>query len=662
MLFLISFILPVTSFAADKDTTPKIIISADKSSVNIGDTVTITVEADYTDEVTVNLSSNPTTNTTFSENNFIIGAPASGHTNSEQVNFSSSANGAFVIQASATNDYNTTILSQPIIIKVGNVANAGSLTPTVSKTPVDINESSVITVVVPNKDPGVELYFETNGGSLDKKTCTPINNGFCSCITGSDGSCNVSFSSSTEGLFTIDCLAPAPHTNYVCAPVAVKVAKPAMPAVSTITDYYPLAPLPGVGTCTTDSSGKQTCVVKTGPNCDANGKNCTPGPGFAGYLNALITLFIGICAILAMIMIVMGGIEYMTSELVSSKEHGKETITHAILGLLLALGAYALLNTINPDLLNINLSGLQQVTITIAPGQIAGDSGNPSTFNSTDLSGSGVTCTKSGGESSIIPTAISFVGKVTYSLTWPFGWNPTDKTIYSNCSTWVNQVYDCVGLASPGSNADTMFQGALSEKINTKNGLDVATGTINGSYKLQPGDLLGWISGENPSLGPTNQMGHVVMYTGGGGTIEVDGPLGNKNNALQATLSLYGNYNGQNLFKHFIRIKNVGQGINTGNNVNTISTTVTVTYNPKTKKILMSIGDFDGTDTYTYKLYYNGDYSKPIPVKYMGSGNITTANPSVDLSSLYATIKNSTIGWAIWDDGTGIGQGSVIIK
>ena len=55
----------------------------------------------------------------------------------------------------------------------------------------------------------------------------------------------------------------------------------------------------------------------------------------------------------------------MTSELVSGKEAGRQQVTQAILGLLLALGAYAILNTINPDLLDIGLSRLPTATITI---------------------------------------------------------------------------------------------------------------------------------------------------------------------------------------------------------------------------------------------------------------------------------------------------------
>jgi len=84
------------------------------------------------------------------------------------------------------------------------------------------------------------------------------------------------------------------------------------------------------------------------------------------YLNLMIKLFIGICAVLAVVMIVMGGIEYMTSELISSKQAGKDRILHAIFGLLLALGAWTLLNTINPNLLNADLSNLKKVTVEVA--------------------------------------------------------------------------------------------------------------------------------------------------------------------------------------------------------------------------------------------------------------------------------------------------------
>jgi type IV secretory pathway VirB2 component (pilin) len=83
------------------------------------------------------------------------------------------------------------------------------------------------------------------------------------------------------------------------------------------------------------------------------------------YLNMMILLFIGICAVLAVIMIVIGGIEYMTSEALHSKEGGRERMTNAVLGLLLALLAWPLLNTINAGTLSGGLSGLTNATLTI---------------------------------------------------------------------------------------------------------------------------------------------------------------------------------------------------------------------------------------------------------------------------------------------------------
>ena len=108
--------------------------------------------------------------------------------------------------------------------------------------------------------------------------------------------------------------------------------------------YKLLAPI-------TTSNGDGTGVFFDQGELNSQGKNIA----LSKYLNTMIRIFIGLCAVLAVIMIVMGGIEYMTSELVSSKEAGKSRITEALLGLLIALGSYALLNTINPDLLKLDV-------------------------------------------------------------------------------------------------------------------------------------------------------------------------------------------------------------------------------------------------------------------------------------------------------------------
>lgn len=86
--------------------------------------------------------------------------------------------------------------------------------------------------------------------------------------------------------------------------------------------------------------------------------------GLGKYLNLIINLVIGISAVLAVVMIVMGGIEYMGSELISEKADGKNKIQNALLGLLIAMGAWALLNTINPNLLNSDVK-IDPATVVI---------------------------------------------------------------------------------------------------------------------------------------------------------------------------------------------------------------------------------------------------------------------------------------------------------
>jgi len=60
---------------------------------------------------------------------------------------------------------------------------------------------------------------------------------------------------------------------------------------------------------------------------------------------------IGVGALLALGAIIWGGILVSTSELAHKKEDGKEWIKSAIFGLLLLIGAFLILNTINPEIL-----------------------------------------------------------------------------------------------------------------------------------------------------------------------------------------------------------------------------------------------------------------------------------------------------------------------
>ena len=124
------------------------------------------------------------------------------------------------------------------------------------------------------------------------------------------------------------------------------------------TNYQLLAPLP----CPENSTN---CIGTTfNPSEeDSTGKNVALGK----YLNLMIKVIIGLSPVMAVVMIVIGGMEYMTSELISSKEAGKEKIRNALLGLLIALGAYALLFTINPNLLRTDVKiDTATVEVTLA--------------------------------------------------------------------------------------------------------------------------------------------------------------------------------------------------------------------------------------------------------------------------------------------------------
>jgi hypothetical protein len=95
--------------------------------------------------------------------------------------------------------------------------------------------------------------------------------------------------------------------------------------------YQPLAPIPGLN------------------NIDVQNGD------LLSYVTAIFKLVLGIAGVLAVIMIIIGGLEYLTSESIQSKSDGKDRIFNALKGLLIAAVSWILLNTINPDLLKFNI-------------------------------------------------------------------------------------------------------------------------------------------------------------------------------------------------------------------------------------------------------------------------------------------------------------------
>lgn len=126
----------------------------------------------------------------------------------------------------------------------------------------------------------------------------------------------------------------------------------------TAYEYTVLAPLPGTTNDTCDTS-------------DPNNPGCKTV--LEKYLPGLFNLAIGISAAFAVLMIVIGGFQYMSTDALQKKQDGRERIKNAILGLFLVIGAWIILYTINPNLLNLNLS--------IEPVSIAPTATSPETLS-----------------------------------------------------------------------------------------------------------------------------------------------------------------------------------------------------------------------------------------------------------------------------------------
>ncbi len=107
--------------------------------------------------------------------------------------------------------------------------------------------------------------------------------------------------------------------------------------------YTVLAPLPGTTECEDNI---------TNPDGSPN-TNCKTT--LEKYLPGLFKLLIALSAVWAVFMIVVGGFQYMTSDAITGKKEGLSKLQNSVLGLVLVICAWLLLNTINPRLLEFNL-------------------------------------------------------------------------------------------------------------------------------------------------------------------------------------------------------------------------------------------------------------------------------------------------------------------
>ncbi len=277
-------------------------------------------------------------------------------------------------------------------------------------------------------------------------------------------------------------------------------------------EYCLLQPLPQIGT-------KVSLTSSTDTECDA--KNPDNITSLGCYMNKIIRLIIGICGMLAVLMLVIAGIQYMSTDAISGKEHAKERILNAVLGLILALGSYAILNTISSSLVRQNIS-ISEATLQVE-NQLAAStfSNTPVLDNSVQFHPAGTICPGTGASNGIAAIATSYANKVSYVWGGKGGQGPVDasgnSTVAFDCTGFTDAMRQCAGapIASGGSSA--IFNNGGSGAIPLATPTSFVGTKFNGK-ELIPGDVLGW-----PTVSGAGVIGHAYMYLGGGKFIDSHG-------------------------------------------------------------------------------------------------------------------------------------------
>jgi hypothetical protein len=72
-----------------------------------------------------------------------------------------------------------------------------------------------------------------------------------------------------------------------------------------------------------------------------------------GFLIDVFRFTIAISAALAVLLIILGGVQYMSTDAISGKKEGRERIKQALIGLFLVIICYLVLWTVNPDIVDL---------------------------------------------------------------------------------------------------------------------------------------------------------------------------------------------------------------------------------------------------------------------------------------------------------------------
>ena len=164
------------------------------------------------------------------------------------------------------------------------------------------------------------------------------------------------------------CTGAKPVEGAACSCVAGTKVDPATGKTPGVWDCgnIPASSANTTGTNSNTPSGASTKKITYSPLEPLPGLENVQDLNFAQFLGTIFKLLITAGALLAVGTLVYAGISYILSEAFETKGEAKKRMQAAIFGLIILLGAWLMLYTVNPTLLNFNLNSIG-TTGSIAP-------------------------------------------------------------------------------------------------------------------------------------------------------------------------------------------------------------------------------------------------------------------------------------------------------
>ncbi len=302
---------------------------------------------------------------------------------------------------------------------------------------------------------------------------------------------------------------------------------------------------------------------KDNPSC-SEGYVCVYTIG--SYINAIYAWGAGAGITFAIVLIMIGGLQYIIASATGDTSKAIERMRNATIGLVLVLSVTAVLKFANPAITSFSPVrveildpvsyvvqsrdvGIGAITaagkISIPAGAIPDYAGSGVGAKREDFAELGISCPGSGGSAAVRDIALSFKDKVNYRLggkiitkpAYPFelppkrsaskvkrdsagfayGYFCPDDSLCLDCSGFLDLVSECAGLADRNSKWSTNAIFESSPKVTSCDGEDL-TLKDGSTHELEAGDFIGF-GGQHSSTG----IGHIWMYIGDGEVINSAG-------------------------------------------------------------------------------------------------------------------------------------------